>query len=369
MIDNKIKKVLILGGGPSKIGSETELDAAAFQMMTALKKNGVQVLVIDNNPFSLTLSEVQPANVFIKEINLKNVLDVIKKESPDAIIPIAGGLRAIHVTQELLNQGILSDLGVRVLGISKESLKVINNPDKMKIAINSIDEPAVPSKIVRSESEAFEVVREIGFPVNIKKVSRKESTERIICNNAEELSDMLEDEFKDDSVCIIEKSIVGYKQIETVAVRDQTNTKILISGLENIDAVGVHSGDSIVISPVQTLGDIEYQSLRTATFKMMDLLNIVGLCHIQFALDPNDASNYYITKINPLINSSSALAARSTGYPLVYVCTNLLLGNSLPEIQLHANYHRLTPIMEPTLDHVVIKMPVWPFDNVPEANQ
>ncbi|KDB01537.1 carbamoyl-phosphate synthase large chain CarB [Apilactobacillus kunkeei EFB6] len=369
MIDNKIKKVLILGGGPSKIGSETELDAAAFQMMTALKKNGVQVLVIDNNPFSLTLSEVQPANVFIKEINLKNVLDVIKKESPDAIIPIAGGLRAIHVTQELLNQGILNDLGVRVLGISKESLKVINNPDKMKIAINSIDEPAVPSKIVRSESEAFEVVREIGFPVNIKKVSRKESTERIICNNAEELSDMLEDEFKDDSVCIIEKSIVGYKQIETVAVRDQTNTKILISGLENIDAVGVHSCDSIVISPVQTLGDIEYQSLRTATFKMMDLLNIVGLCHIQFALDPNDGSNYYITKINPLINSSSALAARSTGYPLVYVCTNLLLGNSLPEIQLHANYHRLTPIMEPTLDHVVIKMPVWPFDNVPEANQ
>lgn len=369
MIDNKIKKVLILGGGPSKIGNETELDAAAFQMMTALKKNGVQVLVIDNNPFSLTLSEVQPANVFIKEINLKNVLDVIKKESPDAIIPIAGGLRAIHVTQELLNQGILSDLGVRVLGISKESLKVINNPDKMKIAINSIDEPAVPSKIVRSEYEAFEVVREIGFPVNIKKVSHKESTERIICNNAEELSDMLEDEFKDDSVCIIEKSIVGYKQIETVAVRDQTNTKILISGLENIDAVGVHSGDSIVISPVQTLGDIEYQSLRTATFKMMDLLNIVGLCHIQFALDPNDGSNYYITKINPLINSSSALAARSTGYPLVYVCTNLLLGNSLPEIQLHANYHRLTPIMEPTLDHVVIKMPVWPFDNVPEANQ
>ncbi|MFY1048837.1 carbamoyl phosphate synthase [Apilactobacillus sp. 1-1-2] len=369
MIDNKIKKVLILGGGPSKIGSETELDAAAFQMMTALKKNGVQVLVIDNNPFSLTLSEVQPANVFIKEINLKNVLDVIKKESPDAIIPIAGGLRAIHVTQELLNQGILSDLGVRVLGISKESLKVINNPDKMKIAINSIDEPAVPSKIVRSESEAFEVVREIGFPVNIKKVNHKESTERIICNNAEELSDMLEDEFQDDSVCIIEKSIVGYKQIETVAVRDQTNTKILISGLENIDAVGVHSGDSIVISPVQTLGDIEYQSLRTATFKMMDLLNIVGLCHIQFALDPNDGSNYYITKINPMINSSSALAARSTGYPLVYVCTNLLLGNSLPEIQLHANYHRLTPIMEPTLDHVVIKMPVWPFDNVPEANQ
>ncbi|KPN79630.1 Carbamoyl-phosphate synthase large subunit [Apilactobacillus kunkeei] len=369
MIDNKIKKVLILGGGPSKIGSETELDAAAFQMMTALKKNGVQVLVIDNNPFSLTLSEVQPANVFIKEINLKNVLDVIKKESPDAIIPIAGGLRAIHVTQELLNQGILSDLGVRVLGISKESLKVINNPDKMKIAINSIDEPAVPSKIVRSESEAFEVVREIGFPVNIKKVNHKESTERIICNNAEELSDMLEDEFEDDSVCIIEKSIVGYKQIETVAVRDQTNTKILISGLENIDAVGVHSGDSIVISPVQTLNDIEYQSLRTATFKMMDLLNIVGLCHIQFALDPDDGSNYYITKINPMINSSSALAARSTGYPLVYVCTNLLLGNSLPEIQLHANYHRLTPIMEPTLDHVVIKMPVWPFDNVPEANQ
>ncbi|MBV0914475.1 ATP-grasp domain-containing protein [Apilactobacillus sp. HBW1] len=368
-MDNKIKKVLILGGGPSKIGSETELDAAAFQMMTALKKNGVQVLVIDNNPFSLTLSEVQPANVFIKEINLKNVLDVIKKESPDAIIPIAGGLRAIHVTQELLNQGILSDLGVRVLGISKESLKVINNPDKMKIAINSIDEPAVPSKIVRSDSEAFEVVREIGFPVNIKKVNHKESTERIICNNAEELSDMLEEEFEDDSVCIIEKSIVGYKQIETVAVRDQTNTKILISGLENIDAVGVHSGDSIVISPVQTLGDIEYQSLRTATFKMMDLLNIVGLCHIQFALDPNDGSNYYITKINPMINSSSALAARSTGYPLVYVCTNLLLGNSLPEIQLHANYHRLTPIMEPTLDHVVIKMPVWPFDNVPEANQ
>lgn len=369
MIDNEIKKVLILGGGPSKIGSETELDASAFQMMVALKKLGISVLVMDNNPFSLTLSEVQPANIFIKEINVKNVIDVLNKEQPDALIPITGGLRAVHVAQELINQGILEDLNVKVLGISKESLKVLNSPDKMKAAINSVSEPAVPSKIIRSESEAFAVVRDIGFPVNIKKVNQRESTERIICNNAEDLSDLLEDEFKDDSVCVIEKSIVGYKQVETVGVRDQTNTKILIAGLENIDAVGVHSGDSMIITPVQTLNDIEYQNIRTATFKIMDYLNIIGPCHIQFALDTNDGSNYYVTKINPIINSSTALAARSTGYPLVYVCTNLLLGNSLNEIKLHNNYHHLTPIMEPTLDHVVVKMPVWPFDNIQEADQ
>ncbi|GAA6113221.1 ATP-grasp domain-containing protein [Apilactobacillus apinorum] len=369
MIDNEIKKVLILGGGPSKIGSETELDASAFQMMVALKKLGISVLVMDNNPFSLTLSEVQPANIFIKEINVKNVIDVLNKEQPDALIPITGGLRAVHVAQELINQGILDDLNVKVLGISKESLKVLNSPDKMKAAINSVSEPAVPSKIIRSESEAFAVVRDIGFPVNIKKVNQRESTERIICNNAEDLSDLLEDEFKDDSVCVIEKSIVGYKQVETVGVRDQTNTKILIAGLENIDAVGVHSGDSMIITPVQTLNDIEYQNIRTATFKIMDYLNIIGPCHIQFALDTNDGSNYYVTKINPIINSNTALAARSTGYPLVYVCTNLLLGNSLNEIKLHNNYHHLTPIMEPTLDHVVVKMPVWPFDNIQEADQ
>ncbi|WP_242446883.1 ATP-grasp domain-containing protein [Apilactobacillus bombintestini] len=372
MIDESIKKVLILGSGPSKIGSETELDAAAFQMMIALKKHNIRVMVMDNNPFSLTMSESQGNDVFIKEINVKNVLEIIKEVKPDAIIPIIGGLRAIHVTQELQNQGILSELNIRVLGISKESLNVLNNPDRMKSTLNHVNEPSVPSKIIKTESEAFEVVREIGFPVIVKQINQRnrEGTERYICNNAEDLSDCLENNFlQDDGVCVIEKSIVGYKQVEMVGVRDQTNTKILISGLENIDAVGVHSGDSMVITPVQTLNDIEYQKLRTATFKIMDALNVVGVCHIQFALDTTSENNYYVTKITPLIGGSSALAARSTGYPIVYVCTNLLLGNSFSEIKLNHKYHHLTPIIEPTLDHIVVKMPVWPFDNIPEADQ
>lgn len=362
-----VRKVLILGGGPSKIGNETELDAASFQMMLAFKKHNVQVLVLDNNPYSLTTAELQPANIFIKEINVKNVLDIINKEHPDAIVPISGGLRAVHVTQELINKGIVNQFGIQILGMSKNTMKVVHNPDKMKSILNQVNEPSVPSKVVKNESEAFNIVRNIGFPVIVKQLNQRESSPRHLCNNSDDLSDLLANVLATpESACVVEKSIVGYKQVEMVGVRDNTNTKVLISGLEDIDAVGVHSSDSMVITPVQTLTDIEYQGLRNATFKIMDALDVVGVCHLQFAIGVND---YYVTKINPLIGSSSALAARSTGYPIVYICTNLMLGQSLTEIKLHPNYHRLTPIMEPTLDHIVVKMPVWPFDTVPQADQ
>ncbi|UQS85373.1 ATP-grasp domain-containing protein [Apilactobacillus apisilvae] len=362
-----IKKVLILGSGPSSIGNETELDAGAFQIMVALKKNGIQTLIMDNNPFSLSMVEVQPANTFVKEINFKNVLAVLKKEQPDAIIPITGGLRAIHITQELLNQGILKELNVEILGISNEALKTVNDSNRMKMIINQSNEPFIPSKLVNNESEAFDVIRDIGFPVIVKPVNNNYSSKRQVCKNADEMSDFI-DSNPSDTKYIIEKSVVGFKQIEMVGIRDSNGTEILINGLENIDAVGVHSSDSIVISPIQTLTDIDYQKLRTATFKIMENLDLVGVCHLQFALSNTD-SNYFITKINPLINQSTALTARCAGYPLVYACANLMLGKLLNEIQLPKEYNHLTPMLEPTLDHIMVKIPVWPFENIPEASQ
>ncbi|WP_105956026.1 carbamoyl phosphate synthase preATP-grasp domain-containing protein [Apilactobacillus quenuiae] len=369
MFKHEIKKVLILGSGPSSIGNETELDSAAFQMMVALKKNGIKTLIIDNNPFSLTMTEVQAANTFVKEINLKNVLEVLKKAKPDAIIPTVGGLRAIHITQELLNQGILKELNVKIIGISEAALKTVNDSNRMKTVINQSNEPCIPSKIVNNESEAFDVVRQIGFPIIVKPINQKDSAKRRVCKNTDELSYFLDNSFNDQNKkFIVEKSVVGFKQIEMVGIRDENGTKILINGLENVDAVGVHSGDSIVVSPIQTLTDIEYQNLRTATFKIMENLEIVGVCHLQFALSTKD-NLYFITKINPLVNQSTAFSARATGYPLVYTCTNLMLGKQLNEIQLPEKYNHLTPIMEPSLDHVVIKIPIWPFENIPQASQ
>ncbi|MCL0311708.1 ATP-grasp domain-containing protein [Apilactobacillus sp. TMW 2.2459] len=370
MIDNDIKKVLILGGGPSKISQENELDNSSFETALLLKQNNIQPFIVDNNPFSLTASTIDNEYVYTVEVNSKNVKHIIESTHPDALIATLGGLKAINVAQSLVTSGFLQKHNVKLLGLNNKALKMINNPYHIKKIIRAVSEPVVPSEIVSSEHEAFSIVREIGFPVIVKSISAHENTHRQICQNSESLSDALTEGFEKSSVdkCAIEKSVVGYKQVEMVGLRDADGTKILISGLEDIDPVGIHSGDSIVVAPIQTLTDPEYQSLRNATFKIIEFLKIVGSCHVEFALDSNDG-NYFITKINLNYNRNMALVERATGYPLQYVTTLLYLGVNLKSVELPAEYHRLTAIMEPTIDHVVVKMPVWPFENVKHADE
>ncbi|GLB46864.1 carbamoyl-phosphate synthase (glutamine-hydrolyzing) [Philodulcilactobacillus myokoensis] len=365
----KFHKVLIIGGGPSSIGHENELDAATFQTILTFQKFNIETVLLDNNPFTLTMDLLPDQDIFINEINYSNVLKLIKKVHPDAILPTLGGLHAIRLCKELIHQNILKNQGIKLLGASQLAIFMINNPIKMGRIIKNIHENIVPSTIVSSRENAVYIARKIGLPVIIKPVSKHHSPYRQNCKNFNQLDHALDNFFKHSSShqCIVEKSIVGYKELETIGIRDESGTKILISGLENIDAVGIHSGDSIIITPFQTITDPEYQKIRNATFKIMDALRVIGFCHVQFALDPT-TKRFFVTKITPSFSRSITLAAKATNYPIAAVCSQLILGRTLEHVSLPSKYSHLIPIMEPTLDHVVIKMPLWPFDNVPKAS-
>lgn len=367
-----INKVLLLGGGPSNIGHENELDAASFERLMALKKMGKQVIYIDDNPYSITSEELQPASVYVLPVTYKNVVDVISKEKPDAIMITTSGLNGIQIGWQLLENGVLDDNNMQLLGLKASSLKKVIDNGQLRTLLTQINERVIASKIVANEEEAFEFVRDNSFPVIVKPISSNLDTNRFICNNTEELESALEYSFKNNliNLCLIEQSIVGYKEIELVGIRDRQGNKVLVSGLENMDPIGIHSGDSIIFAPTQTLLDDEFQSLRTATFKIMDALSIAGTCHIQFALNPQTKS-YYVTKVRPFFTQNTALAIKASGYPAEYIAGFLELGCLLTEVRLPSQYHnhQYLPIMEPTLDHVVVKIPLWPFRDVQDVDQ
>ncbi|GAK47862.1 Carbamoylphosphate synthase large subunit [Secundilactobacillus oryzae JCM 18671] len=366
---NKIQKVLILGGGPTDIGHETELDSVIFQTIQTFQSLGIKTLLLDNNPYSVALESVQPSNMFIQAVNVDNARKIIEKEQPDAILPTVGGLLAIRVTQELLETGILGENQVRILGIPPVALQQVSNPALMQQFLNRINQPVIRSKVVQDFDEAFDVVREIGYPVIVKSVSPRGDANRKLCENESDLDDALETGFEESRVhqAVIEQSIVGNKEIEMVAIRDSSGTGVLISGIENMDPIGIHSGDSISFIPTQTLTDLEFQSLRTATLQIIQALKITGALHVQFALNSEDHS-YFMTKISPYVDRSVALAAKGTGYPLATVIANLATDLKLAEIKLPDNYAKQITIMEPTVDHVLARMPIWPFQDIPEAD-
>lgn len=365
-----IKKLLLLGGGPTNIGHENELDAAAYERLSAIKRTGAQVIYVDNNPFSFASEEVQPADVYVQEVNFQNVVNIIEKEKPDAIMPKIGGLNAMQVAWQLEESDVLANNNIQLLGIRPIDLKKVLDNQQLRELLDETGEPIIASKIVASDDEAMDFVRDVGFPVIVKPLSASHDTSRFICNNTDEMEDALEISFKRTYIkwVSIEQSIVGYKEIEMVAIRDENGNKLLISGLEDMDPIGIHSGDSIIFAPTQTLINQEYQSLRTATFRIMDAINITGTCHIQFAQSRTD-SNYFVTKVSPFFTRNALLAAKSTGYPLSYVSTLLEMGYALPEIKLPEKYSKYLPFMEPTMDHVVVRIPLWPFRDIPDVDQ
>lgn len=364
-----IKKLLLLGGGPTNIGHENELDAAAYERLQAIKKTGAQVIYIDNNPFSFASESVQAADVYVQEVTFQNVVNIIEKEHPDAIMPKIGGLNAMQVAWQLEESDVL-DNNIDMLGIRPVDLKRVLDNQRLRELLNEINEPIIASKIVPNDDEAMDFVRDVGFPVIVKPLSASHDTSRFICNNTDELEDALEISFERTYIkhVSIEQSIVGYKEIEMVGVRDENGNKILVSGLEDMDPIGIHSGDSIIFAPTQTLINQEYQALRTATFQIMDAINITGTCHVQFAQSRTD-SNYYVTKVSPFFTRNALLAAKATGYPLSYVSTLLEMGVSLTEVKLPQKYSKYLPFMEPTMDHVVVRLPLWPFRDIPDVDQ
>lgn len=365
-----INKVLLLGGGPTSIGHENELDAAAFERLIALRKTGAQIIYVDDNPFSVTSEEIQPANVYVQQVNFKNVVNIIEKEQPDAIMATTGGLNAMQIAWQLSESGVLSANNVTLLGIKPADLRKVIDNQKLRDLLTEISEKVIASKIVADDSEAMDFVREVGFPVIVKPISASHDTSRFICNNTDELEDALDVSFKRTYIkrCSIEQSIVGYKEIEMVGVRDTNGNKMLITGLEDMDPIGIHSGDSIIFAPTQTLINEEYQALRTATFRIMDALNVTGTCHVQFAQSRTD-SNYFVTKVSPFFTRNTLLAAKATGYPLTYVSSFLELGYTFTEIKLPTKYSKYLPFMEPTMDHVLVRIPLWPFRDINDVDQ
>ncbi|MFD1549127.1 carbamoyl phosphate synthase preATP-grasp domain-containing protein [Levilactobacillus fuyuanensis] len=365
-----LQKVLIIGSGPTEIGHETELDSATVQIITGFKKHGVRTLVIDNNPFSVALEEIQPTNMYVQAVTTANVRHIIERDQPDAILPTLGGLLGIRIAQELVENGDIGRFGVTILGMPAATLRQINNPAALNDTLKEIHEPVIEAQVVSTEDEALGLVESIGFPLIVKPVAPRLDTNRTICENVDDMLDALNQGFAQSRFdqCTLERSVVGYKEIEMVAIRDVADTKVMITGLENIDTVGIHSGDSIVVTPPQTLNDREYQDLRDATFRIATELGIVGVIHIHFALNP-DNQHFYVTKIAPYFTRGVALAARTTGYPLALVTGALLIGQRLVDIKLPSRFVKQTAIMEPTIDHVSVRIPIWPFQEVPDADQ
>lgn len=367
---DSLQKVLIIGGGPTEIGHETELDGATVQILTQFKKRGIRTLVIDNNPFSVALEEIQPTNMYIQAVTTENVRHILAKDKPDAILPTLGGLQSIRIAQELQENGDLTRYGVAVLGMPTTTLRQINNPADLNATLKEIGEPVIEAQVVQTTDEALGLVESIGFPLIVKPVAPRVDTNRMICDNVDEMLTALNQGFQQSRFdqCTLERSVIGYKEIEMVAVRDVANTKILISGLENVDPLGIHSGDSILVTPPQTLTDREYQDLRDATFKIATEMGIVGVLHVNFALNPAN-QRFYVTKLAPYFTRGVVLAARTVGYPVALVTGHLLLGTRLVDVKLPSRFVKQTAIMEPTNDHVSVRIPLWPFQEIPDADQ
>jgi len=365
-----LQKVLIIGGGPTEIGHETELDSATVQILTGFKKHGVRTLVIDNNPFSVALEEIQPTNMYIQAVTTANVRHILEKDQPDALLATLGGLQGIRIAQELLENGDLGRYGVQLLGMPTSTLRQINNPAALNATLKEIHEPVIEAQVVETSDEALGLVESIGFPLIVKPVAPRVDTNRTICENVDDMLAALNQGFQQSRFdqCTLERSVVGYKEIEMVALRDVADTEILIGGLENVDPIGIHSGDSIVVTPPQTLTDREYQDLRDATFRIATELGIVGVLHVNFALNPAN-QHFYVTKLAPYFTRGVTLAARTVGYPISLVTGALLLGERLVDIKLPSQFVKQTAIMEPTNDHVSVRIPLWPFQEVPDADQ
>ncbi|MFC6254502.1 carbamoyl phosphate synthase [Secundilactobacillus hailunensis] len=370
-MDNEIQKVLIIGGGPTEIGHETELDAACVQVIQAFKKQGIRSLLIDNNPFSVALEDVQPTNIFIQAVTANNVQRIIEREQPDAILASVGGVTAISVVQELQENGVLADNDVKTLGIPADALMDINNPDRLNDVMRHVGVPVIASETVGTLDEAINVATKIGYPVIVKPIAPRIDTNRMLCENEQDMISAISRGFSWSRFkqCVIEQSIVGYKEIELVSMRDAMGTQVLIAGLENIDPIGIHSGDSMVVTPTLTLSNEEYETLRDTAFAINNQFQFTGVVHTHFALGSSENS-YYVTKVTPYNDRGTSLVACATGYPIAYVAANLYLNQKLTDVHLPEIYHfKQTALLEPSLDHVVVRIPLWPFEDVKNADQ
>ena len=363
-----IKKVLVIGSGPIIIGQAAEFDYAGTQACRSLKEEGVEVVLLNSNPATIMTDKDIADKVYIEPLTTEVVEQLIMKEKPDSVLPTLGGQAGLNLAMELEEAGILAKNNVRLIGTTPLTIKKAEDREMFKETMEKINEPVAPSEIVESLEDGLAVAEKIGYPVVLRPAYTLGGSGGGIAENPEQCAEILENGLRLSRVgqVLVERCIAGWKEIEYEVMRDGAGNVITVCNMENIDPVGVHTGDSIVVAPSQTLGDKEYQMLRTSALKIITELGITGGCNVQYALNPN-SFEYCVIEVNPRVSRSSALASKATGYPIAKVAAKIALGYTLDEIK-NAVTKKTYASFEPMLDYVVVKMPRLPFDKFINAS-
>lgn len=364
-----IEKILVIGSGPIIIGQAAEFDYAGTQACQALKEEGYQVILANSNPATIMTDETMADQIYMEPLTPEFLTKIIRKEKPDAILPTLGGQTGLNMAMELDRRGILEQYGVELLGTKLSAIQQAEDRESFRSLMYELGEPVPESDIVQTVDEAKQFAHATGYPVIVRPAYTMGGTGGGICETEEELVEIVRNGLDASPVnqCLIEKSIAGYKEIEYEVMRDGEDHAIVVCNMENIDPVGIHTGDSMVVAPSQTLSDYEYQMLRNVSLNIIRALKIEGGCNVQLALDPN-SFNYYVIEVNPRVSRSSALASKATGYPIARIAAKIAVGLTLDEM--------INPVtgstyshFEPALDYVVTKIPRWPFDKFHAANR
>ena len=364
-----IKKIMVIGSGPIIIGQAAEFDYSGTQACLALREEGYEVVLVNSNPATIMTDTTIADKVYIEPLTVDSVSRIIRQEYPDAILPTLGGQVGLNMALSLAETGILDELNIELLGTKLESIEQAEDREKFKELCQKLGEPVPPSKSVKTVQEALDFGDEIGYPIIVRPAFTMGGTGGGICNDREELASVAKNglELSPVTECLIEKSIAGYKEIEFEVMRDHDDNAMIVCCMENFDPVGIHTGDSIVFSPSQTLSDKEYQMLRDCSLRLIRALKIEGGCNVQLALDPN-SFDYDVIEVNPRVSRSSALASKATGYPIAKMAAKIAVGLTLDEIKNPVTGTTFAEF-EPALDYVVCKIPRFPFDKFTKADR
>ncbi|MGD6793648.1 carbamoyl-phosphate synthase large subunit [Metabacillus indicus] len=364
-----IKKILVIGSGPIIIGQAAEFDYAGTQACIALKEEGYEVILVNSNPATIMTDTEMADKVYIEPLTLEFLTKIIRKERPDALLPTLGGQTGLNMAVQLAEAGVLEECNVEILGTKLSAIQKAEDRDLFRQLMKELHEPVPESDIVHTLEEAYAFIEKVGYPVIVRPAYTLGGTGGGICSNEEELIEIVTSGLKYSPVtqCLLEKSIAGFKEIEYEVMRDKNDSAIVVCNMENIDPVGIHTGDSIVVAPSQTLSDREYQMLRNVSLKIIRALGIEGGCNVQLALDPH-SFQYYIIEVNPRVSRSSALASKATGYPIAKLAAKIAVGLTLDEM-MNPVTGKTYACFEPALDYIVTKIPRWPFDKFESANR
>lgn len=364
-----LKKILVIGSGPIVIGQAAEFDYAGTQACQALKEEGMEVVLINSNPATIMTDTNMADKVYIEPITLDFVTQIIRQERPDGLLPTLGGQTGLNMAMELARAGVLKRENVKLLGTQLTAIQKAEDRDEFRALMRELEQPVPESVIVTTVQEAVDFGREIGYPLIVRPAYTLGGTGGGICATEEEMIETVASGIRYSPIgqCLVEKSIAGMKEVEYEVMRDANDNCIVVCNMENFDPVGVHTGDSIVVAPSQTLADREYQMLRSASLKIIRALNIEGGCNVQFALDPH-SYQYYVIEVNPRVSRSSALASKATGYPIAKMAAKIAIGYTLDELK-NPVTGQTYACFEPTLDYIVSKIPRWPFDKFTAANR